>query len=455
MTCETAENLIAARIDGELSSDDAVALDAHLAECAACGAAAEAMQVQDAALVRAFAPARRAADDIAERVETSLAVANERRWRRARLMLWTSGIAAAVLIGAFAAMLSRYRIPHAPAPVAQIPHPIPLAQLELATGEVFTCPKSASPDGWRPAVAGAAVAQGDRVRTSPRACAELRLADGSQVRLSPDSLARFENDRCVELQQGQLWSAVPQQSKPLLVMAPQPAVSAVTPPGSRVDFAAPAGGTAVLTALHGPPATITDRAGCETRVEPGSAVKCKDGVVHEQRQEDVLLATRWINDLLVRKGRDDPELQARVQELLARVNQENKSRVATTGATRPTTTPTPGPTEKLIRAQGGQWSESLACLARCPEPQVDRASRLTAARLLADLALPETIDDLIALLADPDGEVRFYAATALRRLTGQTLGGSPEQCAKDGAAEIKQTHQAWVAWWNQNKPLEP
>ena len=54
MNCEEAANLICARIDGEPADDGAaVVLDAHLAECAGCRATAEAMQLQDAALVRA------------------------------------------------------------------------------------------------------------------------------------------------------------------------------------------------------------------------------------------------------------------------------------------------------------------------------------------------------------------------------------------------------------------
>src|SRR4051794_6205148 len=71
MDCEQAANLISARLDGELATADAdsLALDAHLAGCAACRAAAEATSVQDAALSRAFAGRRRAAAALAERVQ--------------------------------------------------------------------------------------------------------------------------------------------------------------------------------------------------------------------------------------------------------------------------------------------------------------------------------------------------------------------------------------------------
>jgi len=40
MSCEEAINLISARIDHELSADDRLRLEAHLAECADCRATA-------------------------------------------------------------------------------------------------------------------------------------------------------------------------------------------------------------------------------------------------------------------------------------------------------------------------------------------------------------------------------------------------------------------------------
>jgi predicted anti-sigma-YlaC factor YlaD len=59
--CEDAANLISSRIDGELAAADAAALDAHLGECAACRAAMESCELQDAAMLRAFAGGRDAA----------------------------------------------------------------------------------------------------------------------------------------------------------------------------------------------------------------------------------------------------------------------------------------------------------------------------------------------------------------------------------------------------------
>src|SRR5437588_222213 len=54
MNCERAIALISARIDGELSPADEAALEAHLDDCPACAATAEAFELQDAEMRHAF-----------------------------------------------------------------------------------------------------------------------------------------------------------------------------------------------------------------------------------------------------------------------------------------------------------------------------------------------------------------------------------------------------------------
>ena len=468
MTCDEAENLISARADGELPPGDsaALALDAHMAGCAECRATADAVQVQDAALVRAFAPARRASDVVAERAFATLlaeraAPAGQITTAPSRATpprRWVIGIAASA-IAASVVLATVLFIPRPKEPVARPTFASaapPVAQVSLSTGDVFTCP-SHSTDAWRPVSPGASLAGGDRVRTGPSARVELRLADGSQVRLNGGTEARLDPGRSVELKQGQLWSAVPPGSQPLLVTAPREAggtITATNTPGGQLDFAcAPAG--PVVTAIHGP-ARVTDGRGTETQVPPGTAMTFVAGVAAGAGAPgDPLLAMRWLDDLLMLKGRDDPERMARVNELLSRAKLEAAAAPAGStpaGSMPPAAAPSaPGPVEQLIRSQGDRWTDSLACHVRSPDSLADRATRVAAARLLADLAPPSAIPDLIALLPDRDGEVRFFAAKALHRLTGQNLGRTPEQCATDPADEAEQTHKQWQAWWEQNQ----
>src|SRR5438270_4904223 len=72
MNCDQALTLIAAQIDQEIELADRDLLSAHLRECAACAAAAEGWQSQDADLRQVFAPRRRAAAAVADRVISRL-----------------------------------------------------------------------------------------------------------------------------------------------------------------------------------------------------------------------------------------------------------------------------------------------------------------------------------------------------------------------------------------------
>ncbi|MDB5329929.1 MAG: putative zinc-finger, partial [Phycisphaerales bacterium] len=46
MDCEQSLNLLSARLDGEITAEESAALDGHLAACADCRAAGEAMAAQ-------------------------------------------------------------------------------------------------------------------------------------------------------------------------------------------------------------------------------------------------------------------------------------------------------------------------------------------------------------------------------------------------------------------------
>src|SRR2546422_7994497 len=69
MRCEEVLSQLNARVDGELRAEDADGLDAHLAECSQCRAAAEGLQAIDVELRLAFVPRREAAARLAGSAE--------------------------------------------------------------------------------------------------------------------------------------------------------------------------------------------------------------------------------------------------------------------------------------------------------------------------------------------------------------------------------------------------
>lgn len=454
MTCEEAANLISARIDGELAADDGAALDAHLAECAACRSAEEAAAVQDAALLRAFAPRRAAAADLAERVVAEVAGGRPRvrparadRFR-SRLAPWAGWAAAAAAGVVIAVMVSG---PRGRTPIVGPPAAVqPVAHLTLATGKVFTCPSDSQ--AWRPITPGDGVTPGGRVRTDGAKC-ELQLAGGGRVRLNAGTDACFAVGRDVRLGSGQMWSALPGGAAPVRVAAGPARVTTAGGaggPGAQFDVACTSD-VATVTVLAGTAEVAGD--GPPATVGSGQAVRLPRGLAAYACAPvaDPVAATRWQDELLVLKPADDPEVAARVGQLLARIATDQAA-CATPGRTTTAPAAGPGAAEADVRARGDAWSAPLACYVRPGPAPAPAAERRAAARLLADLAPPWSIPDLIDLLGDADGDVRAAAAAGLRRLTGQDLGPTPERCAagRDPAAEAE-----WRAWWQANEGRYP
>ena len=91
---------------------------------------------------------------------------------------------------------------------------------------------------------------------------------------------------------------------------------------------------------------------------------------------------------------------------------------------------------------------------RSKSPQEER-KRHRAARLLADMAQPWSVVDLIELLGDSDKQVRFYAAVGLKRLTRETLGHEPDEWRDHSLAAFKSAREEWRKWWLGNKASFP
>src|SRR5262249_25395066 len=110
--------------------------------------------------------------------------------------------------------------------------------------------------------------------------------------------------------------------------------------------------------------------------------------------------------------------------------------------------------ETQLRGMGDNCATPLTRLMK-DRSQASPEERRTAARLLADLAPSWAVPELIEFLKDTDPDVRYYAATGLKRLTGQTLGMAPEDLRSFSAKTMKSTpddtYKAWKRWWEENR----
>src|SRR5262249_40531224 len=149
-------------------------------------------------------------------------------------------------------------------------------------------------------------------------------------------------------------------------------------------------------------------------------------------------ATEWTQELLMLKGRDNPELARRVSDILACIGETKIMEIS----------------ELDIRSLGDHCVLPLTRYIQSQRSQTpkNKDRRILAAQIVADLAQPWSIPYLIELLEDQDGQVRFYASQALQRLTQRTFECQPETWRQRSSAA---TYQKWQNWWKENKDHFP
>jgi ferric-dicitrate binding protein FerR (iron transport regulator) len=439
MHCDDARRQLDAWHDGSLDAGVRDALDAHLASCPECQAAAADVARIDAELRRAFAPRRDAATAVAERVLANIVPISPRSTGPRSVALAVAAAAAGFLLAV--AIFRPWQKPalqpiESPRDFAKSP-PIetPPVQLAIATGAV-ECDSGKS---WQAVATGGSVPLGCAVRTQPGVRCEFRSPDGSEVRLNGGTEVIFQSPRKVRLVRGQVWSTVAEAAEPYRVESP---VATVTALGTQFDL------------LHDDKLTRLTVVSGRTRVEAGKAMRevsageyldLDRALLSEPQkkpQYQLLQATGWVTEILRLKGHGNPELTRRIDDLFAQIGETKTSHLA----------------EDEIRLLGDHCVLPLTRYLQSERSRGEKARRQTAARILADMAQPWSIKDLIGLLRDDDGEVRAQAATALRRLTGQTQEFGPAQWRTAPAAERQNALDRWQTWWEQNQfrcPTEP
>ncbi len=447
MDCAQALALLVADMDREIDSSDRALLQAHLKECAECRATAEALHLQDSDLRRAFAPRRRAATAVADRVIAQLRISAPRPQRRPRwgplLLSAAAGFLLALLVFR---PWERVQQPVAKNDGSPVQPKEEMAQHEPKAPQVnpetvlLTVANEAvevmAPDSnlWQVLKGGATMPIGARVRTRPAVRCEFRTSDGSEVRLNGDTELLFNKARRLQLTKGQIMARVAKANSPFQVAIPEATVTAL---GTEFDILCKPVET-VLTVLQG--ATEVQGKGGTERVQTGQAATIVDGRVKERRPiGDPLELTSWTNEILTLKGRDNEELAKRVDDLLAQIGQAKADFF----------------NEQQIRSLGDHCVLPLTRFIQSERSQANQRKRQMAAKIVADLAEGRSIPDLIRLLADRDRQVRYQAARGLRRLTGETLGREPEAWRDQSWQSSQQTRNQWADWWQENKHRYP
>lgn len=443
VNCEEAQNLVWMEIDDEISADAAAALAAHRTGCADCRAMTAALATQNEKLVRAFEGPRTVAEGVADQVLAQLP------GRRLQMPAWVRTVLAAAAGFLLAVVifhpwsrqnpLVSIKDPsHAtgvtPATTgSQIPSEVfTCAHLSVATGKVEIEPAGAT--SWRAMETAGAVPTDARVRTGPGVRCEFSLADGSTVRLNEQTELHFAATRRLELATGQVWSGVARGDAPFSVSTSAATVTAL---GTRFDLSLREEKT-TLVCFEG--STRVKGSSGERVVHGGEELEISaDGPLEQPRRlYDLSLAARWIDELLVLKGRDNPELSERIDDLLARLGDDKLHFLY----------------DSEIRALGDHCVLPLTRYIQSDRSSGEPARRRQAAAIVADCAQPWCIPYLIELLSDRDGEVRAAAGRGLHRLTNSEMGSEDEWRTSSPAARESLVRE-WNRWWEQNKDKIP
>src|SRR6185503_14626513 len=144
---------------------------------------------------------------------------------------------------------------------------------------------------------------------------------------------------------------------------------------------------------------------------PDKQVRIVEGKMEEPDSCDATLETAWVNSVLALRDSKHPELGERVSRLLAQIGAAKLSLMYE---------------DELRRLGDNGVPPLLAYLASTREtPNV--AQRVTAARIVSDVAQSRWIPELITLLTDSNPDVRSSAARGLERLTGRDQGFKAEE----------------------------
>lgn len=276
---------------------------------------------------------------------------------------------------------------------------------------------------------------GSRVRTGAGVRCEFAMADGSEVRMNENTELQLRRSRSVSVADGQMFSSVAKHDTPFNVAVGGATITAL---GTRFDVQRRTD-RVVLAVLEGS-TKLSEGTSAPRVVNQGEAVSLSNGTITPVDASTALdQASRWIMDIVVLKGHDNPELNARVNDLIAQIGEGKMAFLR----------------ENELKALGDRCVVPLARYLQSPRSQGELWKRQEAARVISDVAQPWCIPYLIELLDNPDGQVRAAAATALQRLTNKTQGRTPEQWRDQPKESDADTLKSWHAWWERNKDDYP
>lgn len=451
MNCEDVALQLSAFLDGELDLSRSAEIDEHLRCCAECAALAQGLRELDEVLNTEFESEREATAHVAERTirllpaqvggDDSPSVAGRDRpvkpgdhtsgphWPDLRRLAWSAGIALLSAAAGFLLAASMYQ----GGSENDRGGGHELAERAHAPAEWFGFVNQATGQLQVADIASQEFADlemhlfdvGKKLRTRDHK-SELLTSGGAAFRLDCNSEFAVQSADMAELFSGRL-----------MCYSPDSNAAAVLSCGTTIDVSKGSYDLryvgeqeAELIVLDGD-VRVTGRDG-KSKIEPGKKIRLAGGkVIKSDDVANPLIETRWIHDLIRQKSPGDAELTKRVDALWASIGYSKVQHLY----------------EDELRMLGPGCVRPLLSflLSERREYQSDRR-RALAARLVADLADYQSINQLVALLADDDTEIGFQAARGLQRITGETRVVTPAQWKAEDDDQRAAAVKAWEEW---------
>jgi len=433
MTCDEIQGLLSAFLDGE---PEGAPVEAHLAACEGCRAVFESMKADHVALQAALSPLGAAAGRAADEFSRGFRVPRARA-------AWPLAMAAGVVgFVAGALALSLLREPPETGAVRQELAEV-RSRFEKLAGDYESYKRGglgrltyllgsleiSEGGAWGPAYIGMPLPPGAAVRTTPGSKAAFHMADGSEVRMNESTEISFDGGRDVRLASGEAWARVKPGDRPFEVKTRDGRVDVLgTEIGVRVEAR-----YTVLLVFEGLARIANARGQREVKAGQGAVVD-KD-VINASTVTQMERATRWMLDLLVARGRDNPELNTQIAKLFQMMGEAKVEYM----------------TEEEIKSYGSTCTIPIARYLESPECAARPDVRKKAVRILSEIGDWYAVDAYLKLLEDADASVRQLAARGLQRVTGQDFGRDAQFWGVGPADQRAAAAKQWRDWWTRTR----
>jgi hypothetical protein len=325
------------------------------------------------------------------------------------------------------------------------PPPKGEGKIALATADLEL--KGPSDADYRIIPAGSDLEANSWIRTGPKVKLAVDFSDGTELRINEKSEILIENSHQFEIKVGDIYLVGAQnpqkpfriktQFSPVEITGGTISITFHRRDPSDPDFKKVSRTQTMVLVAEGT-AQLGDKQYTQ-KVVSGYWCNMVDGTLNTPGlMGGIAIPTRWVHDLLVKRGKPSPEIDDRLKQMLRMLGHYPEGQE--------------DPSDLGYRSLGSYAPPFLVeGYLKYPTPAQDLPRKRAVVRIIADLGGVAQAPALVALLVDPDTDVRVTAARGLERLAGTNLNFDAAYWKGDGRPNTKPEafeagRKAWEEW---------